>query len=281
MFYERYCRLCKDRGKAPSTAAVEMGISKSAVTTWKKLGRTPKIDQLKKVADYFDVSLDYLMDETDDPYDWDADPDARLATVYGPQWDYLMEKHYGDVSAAWEDWVGFQEDLEKDARDTRYEEDEEAENKNAPVVKNHESNNWAKKAGAIPYDPTKVAPLLGTVRAGLPMYAEENIEDYLPIRQTDGARYFWLTVRGDSMNAVGIAEGDQLLVREQPEVENGQLAVVLVNGDEATVKYLRREGDLVILTPKSFNPVHQPQVYDLKKIPVRVLGLVVECRKVF
>ncbi len=149
------------------------------------------------------------------------------------------------------------------------------------MVKNHESNDWAKKAGAIPYDPTKVAPLLGTVRAGLPMYAEENIEDYLPIRQTDGARYFWLTVRGDSMNAVGIAEGDQLLVREQPEVENGQLAVVLVNGDEATVKYFRREGDLVILTPKSFNPVHQPQVYDLKKIPVRVLGLVVECRKVF
>lgn len=281
MFYERYCRLCKDRGKAPSTAAVEMGISKSAVTTWKKLGRTPKIDQLKKIADYFDVSLDYLMDETDDPYDWDADPDARLATVYGPQWDYLMKKHHEDVSAAWEDWVGFQEDLEKDARDTRYEEDEEAENKNAPVVKNHESNDWAKKAGAIPYDPTKVAPLLGTVRAGLPMYAEENIEDYLPIRQTDGARYFWLTVRGDSMNAVGIAEGDQLLVREQPEVENGQLAVVLVNGDEATVKYFRREGDLVILTPKSFNPVHQPQVYDLKKIPVRVLGLVVECRKVF
>lgn len=281
MFYERYCRLCKDRGKAPSTAAVEMGISKSAVTTWKKLGRTPKIDQLKKVADYFDVSLDYLMDETDDPYDWDADPDARLATVYGPQWDYLMEKHYGDASAAWEDWVGFQEDLEKDARDTRYEEDEETENKNAPVVKNHESNDWAKKAGVIPYDPTKVAPLLGTVRAGLPMYAEENIEDYLPIRQTDGARYFWLTVRGDSMNAVGIAEGDQILVREQPEVENGQLAVVLVNGDEATVKYFRREGDLVILTPKSFNPAHQPQVYDLKKIPVRVLGLVVECRKVF
>lgn len=281
MFYERYCRLCKDRGKAPSTAAVEMGISKSAVTTWKKLGRTPKIDQLKKIADYFDVSLDYLMDETDDPYDWDADPNARLATVYGPQWDYLMKKHHEDVSAAWEDWVGFQEDLEKDARDTRYEEDEEAENKNAPVVKNHESNDWAKKAGAIPYDPTKVAPLLGTVRAGLPMYAEENIEDYLPIRQTDGARYFWLTVRGDSMNAVGIAEGDQLLVREQPEVENGQLAVVLVNGDEATVKYFRREGDLVILTPKSFNPVHQPQLYDLKKIPVRVLGLVVECRKVF
>ena len=98
--------------------------------------------------------------------------------------------------------------------------------------------------GAMPYNAQNVAPLLGTVRAGMPMYAE-------------------------------------ILVREQPEVENGQLAVVMVNGNEATVKYFRREGDLVILTPKSFNPVHQPQIYDLKRVPVRIAGLVVECRKVF
>ena len=136
-------------------------------------------------------------------------------------------------------------------------------------------------AGATAMNPHQVAPLLGTVRAGLPMYAEENIVDYIPIRQTDGASYFWLTVRGDSMNAAGMDEGDQILVREQPEAENGQLAVVMVNGNEATVKYFRREGDLVILTPKSFNPVHQPQIYDLKRVPVQIAGLVVECRKVF
>lgn len=136
-------------------------------------------------------------------------------------------------------------------------------------------------AGATAMNPHQVAPLLGTVRAGMPMYAEENIEDYIPIRQTDGAKYFWLNIRGDSMNAAGMDEGDQILVREQPEAENGQLAVVMVNGNEATVKYFRREGDLVILTPKSFNPVHQPQIYDLKRVPVQIAGLVVECRKVF
>ena len=135
--------------------------------------------------------------------------------------------------------------------------------------------------GAVPFDPALTAPLLGTVRAGLPMYAEENIEGYIPITRKDGARYFWLRVRGDSMNAVGISENDEILVREQPEVENGQLAVVMVNGDEATVKYFRQEGSLVVLTPKSFNPVHQPQIYDLKRVQVRVVGLVVECRKVF
>ena len=135
--------------------------------------------------------------------------------------------------------------------------------------------------GAVPFDPALTAPLLGTVRAGLPMYAEENIEGYIPITRKDGARYFWLRVRGDSMNAAGISENDEILVREQPEVENGQLAVVMVNGDEATVKYFRQEGSLVVLTPKSFNPVHQPQIYDLKRVQVRVVGLVVEGRKVF
>ena len=49
----------------------------------------------------------------------------------------------------------------------------------------------------------------------------------------------------------------------------------------ATVKTFRQEGNLVILTPRSSNPVHQPQVYDLKKTPVQVLGRVIECRKVY
>lgn len=217
MFYEQYCRLCKERGKSPSAAAIEMGISKSAVSTWKNLGRTPKIDQLQKVADYFHLTVDQLLDE----------------------------------------------------------------NKNAPVAKSHESVDWKRRVGAIPCNAAQVAPLLGTVRAGLPMYAEENIEGYIPIRQTDDAKYFWLNIRGDSMNAAGMNDGDQILVREQPEVENGEIAVVLVNGDEATVKTFRQEGTLVILTPRSSNPVHQPQVYDLKKTPVRVLGRVIECRKVY
>lgn len=226
--------------------------------------------------------MDYLLDETDDPYDWAADPDARLANVYGPRWDSLMEKHHGDTSAAWEDWQTLEKDQAEEARKMWREDQEKAlKNKNAPVAENHESVDWKQRAGATPCNPAQVAPLLGTVRAGLPMYAVENIEGYIPIRQTDGAKYFWLNIRGDSMNAAGMNEGDQILVREQPEVENGEIAVVLVNGDEATVKCFRQEGDLVILTPRSSNPAHQPQVYDLKKTPVQVLGRVVECRKVY
>lgn len=218
MFYDRYQQLCKVVGKTPSRVAIEAGISKGTVSTWKNLGRTPQTAQLQKLADYFDVSIDQLLDET----------------------------------------------------------------KITPTDVNREGIVESKlPADATPCNPAQVAPLLGTVRAGLPMYAEENIEGYIPIRQSDGADYFWLNIWGDSMNAAGINEGDQILVRVQSEVENGEIAVVLVNGDEATVKAFRQEGDLIILTPRSTNPVHQPQVYDLKKTPVRVLGKVIECRRVF
>lgn len=259
MFYDHYCRLCKEHGKSATGAALEMGISKSAVSTWKNLGRTPKIDQLQKIASYFDVSVDSLV------YDWDNDPDGRLASVAGPRWDALLEQHGGDVSAAWTAMQAVEKDQAAEAAKLRV----------------AEPRTTVLPEGATRFDAQQVAPLLGTVRAGMPMYAEENIEGYIPIRQADGARYFWLNIRGDSMTAAGMNEGDQILVREQPEVENGELAVVLVNSDEATVKQFRQEGDLIILTPKSLNPVHQPQVYDLKKTPVRVLGRVVECRKVY
>lgn len=136
-------------------------------------------------------------------------------------------------------------------------------------------------SGAWEADMGNVAPLLGTVRAGLPMYAEENIEDYIPIRQADGAKYFWLRVRGDSMNAAGIFDGDEILVRQQPEVEDGQIAVVLVNGDEATVKRFRQQGDTVSLIPQSYNPAHQIQLYNINQTTVRVVGLVVESRRKF
>lgn len=275
MFYDKYRQLCGAVGKSPSAAAVEMGISKGTVSTWKNRGRTPQTAQLKKIADYFGVSIDYLLGNTEDAYDWDVDPDARLASVYGPRWDLLMEKHHGDASAAWAEW----QDIERDQAAEAAKGQKCYIKKNAPAAESCEDDRLP--AGAVRMNACLVAPLLGTVRAGLPMYAEENIEGYLPIRQSDGARYFWLNIKGDSMNAAGLEEGDQILVREQPEVENGELAVVMVNGDAATVKFFRREGDLVILTPRSFNPAHQPQIYDLKKTPVRVAGLVVECRKTF
>lgn len=61
MFFDRYCELCKQKGISPSRAAIEMGINKGTVSVWKNKGTSPQAAQLQKIADYFNVSTDYLL----------------------------------------------------------------------------------------------------------------------------------------------------------------------------------------------------------------------------
>ena len=130
-----------------------------------------------------------------------------------------------------------------------------------------------------PYTPKGRMPLLGRVAAGLPLFAEENIEGYIASDFDDREIYYALRVCGDSMNAAGIDNGDIVVVRQQSAVEEHEIAVVLVNGDDATIKYFKQEGDMVVLTPKSHNPVHQTQIYNLSRTPVRIIGRVIQVRK--
>lgn len=130
-------------------------------------------------------------------------------------------------------------------------------------------------AGIMPYKPNHKIPILGNISAGLPLYAEQHIVGYTTTDLNGGAEYFALRVTGDSMNAARINDGDTLIVRRQEIVENGEIAVVMVDGENATVKRFRKDGYLVTLYPQSNNPVHEPQVYDLRKTEVKVLGKVV------
>ena len=121
----------------------------------------------------------------------------------------------------------------------------------------------------------KRIPILGTISAGLPLYADEHIEGYTFTDLNGGAEYFALRVRGDSMNAARICDGDLVIVRRQPTVENGEIAVVLVDKENATVKRFNQNGNIVILSPQSSNPAHQIQQYDISQTKIEVLGKVV------
>lgn len=134
-------------------------------------------------------------------------------------------------------------------------------------------------SNAIPVGPSQQIPVLGSVRCGQPMYAEGNIEGYVPFIGNSGETYFALRAVGDSMNAAGINEGDLVIVRQQDSVDPNTIAVVCVNGDEATLKRFRQEGNTVFLMPQSTNPEHQVQVYDITKTPIHIIGRVMEIRK--
>ena len=121
----------------------------------------------------------------------------------------------------------------------------------------------------------KRIPILGRIRAGMPIYAAENIEGYTLTDLNGGAEYFGLRVTGDSMNAARIHEGDIVIVRRQDIVENGQIAVVLIDGQDATLKRFNRDGNIVTLVPQSTNPKNKALTYNLKNSSVKILGLVV------
>jgi repressor LexA len=106
---------------------------------------------------------------------------------------------------------------------------------------------------------TVAVPVVGTVAAGTPLLAEENIVEHRPVAADllrGGSRHFLLKVRGDSMNQAGIVDGDFVLVRQQPTALNGDRVVALIDED-ATVKRLRIGVESVLLEPVSSNPIHK------------------------
>ena len=118
--------------------------------------------------------------------------------------------------------------------------------------------------GAIPYQkrPTLPIPIVGIVSCGTPLLAEDNIEGYIDTPAQDvttGEIYFWLRAKGDSMINVGIHEGDLLLIRQQNDVDSGDIAVVSINGDDATLKRIIKKENVIILQPE--NPAYATKFF--------------------
>ena len=127
-------------------------------------------------------------------------------------------------------------------------------------------------------------PVLGEVAAGIPIEAVEDIVDYEEIDSALAATgaFFGLRIKGSSMEP-RIREGDVVIVRKQDDADTGDTVVVLVNGDSATVKRMKKEADgSMWLLPN--NPAYDPQHFTPTEIlekPVHIIGKVVELRGKF
>lgn len=124
-------------------------------------------------------------------------------------------------------------------------------------------------------------PVLGSVPAGIPIEAIQDIIDYEEIDAATTAKgeYFALQVKGSSMEP-RIREGDIVIVRKQDDVESGEIAIVMVNGDNATIKRLLKYEDGIRLMPT--NPAYEPLYFTNDEIlekPVKVIGKVIENRQ--
>lgn len=127
-------------------------------------------------------------------------------------------------------------------------------------------------------------PVLGRVVAGIPIEAVTDIIDYeeIPEEMARTGEYFALRVQGDSMSP-RICDGDVVIVRKQEEVENGEVAIVMVNGNEATIKEVQFSAfglTLVGWNVAEYAPHFYP-MDEVESLPVRIIGKVVELRGKF
>lgn len=126
-------------------------------------------------------------------------------------------------------------------------------------------------------------PVLGRVQAGVPIEAMEEILDYEEITPDMAAtgEFFALVIKGNSMEPK-MSEGDVVIVRKQSDVTSGDVAVVIVNGHDATVKRVIKKEHGLMLQPT--NPAHEPMFFtpeQIQNLPVVVVGRVVELRAKF
>lgn len=124
-------------------------------------------------------------------------------------------------------------------------------------------------------DKIYMCPVYGQIPAGEPNWAEECIEGRLPLDPNlmnivDPEECYFLRVNGESMNKI-IKNGAYALIRKADWVENGDVAVVLVNGYDAILKKFTRNNDVVVLEPMSNDPTFQTQIYT-KDIPIKIIG---------
>lgn len=207
-FPKRLKFLREQKGLTQEELASILNISRSALSLWEIGKREPNQETLRLFAEYFGVSIDYLLGRTDNPRPLD------------------------DIS--------------------RF------------------------IPGAYPVGKMVKLPVLGVIRAGEPILAVENIIGWeeVPEEEIRDGEYFFLRVTGDSMKDAHIPDGSFVLVRKQDYVDDGRIAVVLVNNEEATVKKIKYVNGKVMLLPA--NPTYEPQIYNMDE--VQIIGKVVEIK---
>lgn len=278
MFFDKFKILCEEKGISCKQAALEIGLSHSIATKWKKTGATPKGNTLDLVAKYFNVPIDFLLGSP--PFDFWEEINDNLYGFFSYvhiSGDVLkliwgIDKDNPDNSKT-SDIISF---LSACIKSLNVDDDgnliiEYTESYKGLAVKGIKKDtvDYDSISNILPIPKTKLVPLVGTIACGTPILAEENIEDYLKADENLLAE-FALRCKGDSMINSRIYDGDIVYIRKQSDVDDGEIAAVLI-GEEATLKKVYKYPNKVVL--RASNPIYDDMVYTNEELEnVMILG---------
>lgn len=143
------------------------------------------------------------------------------------------------------------------------------------IVEDLGDQGHTERSDVIPRREMTRLPILGEVRGGMPIIRHEYIEGYeeIDVNLVRGGDYFYLRVKGDSMNGDGIIDGSLVRVRRQEVIQSGEIALVALNGDEATVKRVWLQDEEITL--EASNPEYMPRKQHYHPRDVQIIGKIV------
>lgn len=290
----RIKQLRKYLGYTQDKLAKVLNISRSTVAMWETTSQLPDYETAQRISQLFNISSDFI-----------------YSIGVFKNWEEIIE-NYDDVVSALRKVmpVGLfmptfceEKTIESWLYTRLYKEEDELQlarwfafsiksvsfvepgtDERAPVIDIVFTDEFEAIADAqARFSNGRKIPVYAAVAAGIPIEAIEDIVDYEEIDAALAATgdFFGLRIKGDSMEP-RMREGDVVIVRKQEDADNGDIVIVLVNGNDATVKKLKKESSGITLIP--FNPAHDTQHYsreDVAFLPVRIIGKVVELRAKF
>lgn len=246
MLGARIKKLREKEGLTQLEFAQKLNISNKTLSKYETNKSTPDYDTLTKIANYFKVSTDYLLGKDSE--------NTKLDDALFKLGSFTTNNKYLSFLNSIDDIDMLIKAMEK---------------------MNKETNEIDNLLDNIKTKTTIQIPILGTIRAGLPIYATENVIGWETV-QADEARngeYFYLKVTGDSMINARIYEGDLVYCRKQEDIESGEIAIILIE-NEATLKRVYKNNGTLILHPE--NPKYKPEIID--KGNVQILGKVIHVK---
>lgn len=235
-FGEILKKLRQEQNLTQEELATKINSSRSNIANYENNNNMPSVEILERLSKIFNVSVDYLLAKTD-----------------------LRDSEHIKLS---DEDIRFMDGIKK------------LDENEKKIIKN--TMNYLMGVNTVyPRNNTFMCPVYGQISAGQPNWAEECLEGYLPIDPNlmgiiNPEECFFLRINGESMNQL-IRNGAYALIRKQDAVENGEIAAVLVNGFDATLKKFTQQGDLIILEPCSDDSNFKTQAYTAET-QIRILG---------